>query len=210
MKITDLYRIRRFPWITLAVIVCCIIVTSIAAILPESYNSLALSNQPQYVWQYVSGVFLHGTGGDTAMALMHLTANIMMFAPYGIMIEKLIGHKKYGVLFLASWLGVSAVFQIIAGIVANGETAYGAGLSGSSYAVIAMGVYILFRLSQKSGSCFFRQPLAYVFISGLVGELFMLLPFVAGAASTVLHLAGIAIGVVMTMIFNKSIMEKLS
>lgn len=209
MKITDLYKNRSFPWITFVVAVCCVFVTLISVVKPEAYNSLAWSNSPQYIWQYISGAFLHGTGSGFSMAIMHLIANFLMFIPYGVMIEKLIGHKRFGAVFIVSWLGVSAVFQLIALVISKGETAYGAGLSGSSYAVIVMGVYILFKLFQSDKSKFFRQPLAYIFLSGLIGELFLLMPFVAGVASMVLHLAGIVIGVIMTFVFRKSICDNL-
>lgn len=207
MKITALYKKNRdIPWISLSVVFCCFVITAIAVIRPEMYYNLAWSKYPAYIWQYFSGAFLHGTSESTSMAVMHLSANILMFLPYAVMIEKMLGHQKFGIIFLCSWLGISAVFQVYVWMfVPQGEAAYGAGLSGSSYAVIAIGAYILFRLFLQDKRGFFRQPLAYLFVSGLLGELFILSPSVAGVASMLVHITGIMIGVLMVIVFHAAI-----
>lgn len=207
MKIASLYKKNRgVPWISLSITLYCFAITGIAIIRPEMYESLAWSKYPKYIWQYCSGAFLHGTGESVSMAVMHLLANVLMFVPYAIMIEKMLGHKKFGVVFLCSWLGVSAAFQVYVWMfVPNGEPAYGAGLSGISYAMIAIGVFILFRLFLQDKRGFFRQPLAYLFVGGLLGELLMLMPNVAGVALMIIHITGIIIGLIMVIVFRISI-----
>lgn len=196
------------PWITLGVVGCCVVLTMIVICWPDIYEKLAWSSPAEYFWQYVSGAFVHGDKTSATMAVAHLVANLAMFVPYGIMIEGLLGHKRFGIVFLASWLGISAVFQIIAwSVVPAGEVAYGAGLSGSSYAVLVMGVVALFQVFLLDKKKFWKQPLSYVFLSGAIGELFMLLPGVAGVLSMVIHLAGIGIGVVMTVVFHRDIRQ---
>lgn len=207
MKVIDLYKRQGFPWLTLCVAVCCGVVTAAAWLEPGMYEKLAWSNAPRHFWQYFSGAFLHGDGsGAWEMTLAHLIANLLMFVPYAVMLEKLLGHKRFGLVFLGSWLGICVVFQILAGVaVPEGETAYGAGLSGSSYAMTAMGAFVLFRLFllDRRGVC--RQRLAWVFISGLLGEALMLLSQTAGVLSMVIHLAGIGIGIVMSVVFRADI-----
>lgn len=207
MTIVNIYKKNRcFPWGSLAVVLACFLVTGIAVARPELYESLAWSKYPVYPWQYVSGAFLHGTGGDLPLTVMHLVANLLMFLPYAVLLEGMLGHKKFGLVFLASWLGISLVFQGFAWLaVPAGEAAYGAGLSGSSYAVIAMGAYVLFCLFRRNKGRFFRQPLAYVFLSGLLGEVLILLPMVAGIGSMVIHLAGIFIGAIMTFLYRSTL-----
>lgn len=205
--IMDLYRRnRQIPWISLSAAFLCIIITAVVIIWPSMYPKLVWSNSPEYLWQYVSGAFVQGDNTTTAMAIMHLAANLLMFLPYGFMIEKLIGHKKFAIVFLGSWLGISFVFQVIVLVaVPAGELATGNGFSGSSYAVVSMGAYILFRLFVMGKKKFLSQPLAYLFLGGLLGELFVLLPAVAGVWSMIIHMSGIAIGIIMSIVFRKDI-----
>lgn len=208
MKISALFAKKHsFPWVTWSVTLCCIMVTGIFILWPHLYEELAWSNQPTHLWQYVSGAFLHGDQNkQLPLTLAHLIVNLLMFIPYGVMIENLLGHKRFGITFLCSWLGASAVFQIfVYATVPTGAVAYGAGLSGSSFAIIAMGAFILFRVFLLDKKKFFRQPLAYVFLGGLIGELSFLMPAVAGVGSLVIHLAGIAIGIICTVMFHKAI-----
>lgn len=207
MRITDLYKKNReVPWITLGVVFICLAVTFIAIIRPDMYEGLAWSNTPEYIWQYVSGVFLHGTGDSVSMAIAHLLANLCMFLPYAIMIEKLVGHKKFAIIFLCSWIGVSVTFQIIARIISKGKPAYGAGLSGSAYTMIAIGAFVLFKVFLLDKKKFFRQFLSYFFIFGLIGEILMLRPDIAGGASMAIHITGVIIGMIMVIIFNKTLL----
>ena len=212
MKISALFAKKHsFPWVTWSVTLCCIMVTGISILWPHLYEELAWSNQPTHLWQYVSGAFLHGDQNkQLPLTLAHLIVNLLMFIPYGVMIENLLGHKRFGITFLWSWLGTSAVFQIfVYATVPTGAVAYGAGLSGSSFAIIAMGAFILFRIFLLDKKKFFRQPLAYIFLSGLIGELSFLHPNVAGISSLIIHLSGIAIGIICTVIFRKAIYSSL-
>lgn len=212
MKISALYAKKYpFPWVTWSVTLSCILITGISILWPQLYEELAWCNQPTHLWQYVSGAFLHGDQNkQLPMTLSHLIANLLMFIPYGVMIENLLGHNRFGITFLCSWLGISAVFQIYAyATVPAGAVAYSAGLSGSSFAVIAMGAFILFRFFLVDKKNFFRQPLAYIFLSGLIGELSFLTPSVAGVGSLVVHLCGIAIGIICSIVFRKAICSSL-
>ena len=211
MKISSLFTQKhKIPWITLIVIFCCILVTSISVVSPTAYEKLAWSNHPERLWQYISGAFLHGDGSGPAMAIAHLLANFLMFAPYAIMAEKLIGNKNFGLVFLSTWLGISAIFQILVWItVPAGEIAYGAGLSGSAFAVTVVGAFILFRVFLIDKKLFFRQPLAYVFISGLISELMLLSPGVAGVSSMIIHLSGLFIGIILTLTYKAKICDSI-
>ena len=206
MKIINLYsRKREIPFVTLTVVLACITITVFAILIPKAYKNIAWSNYPNFVWQYVSGVFLHGDGSSISMAIAHLIANLLMFVPYAVMIEKLLGHKMFLIVFLVSWIGISIAFQIITLNIPNGETAYGAGLSGCSFTVTAIGAYILYCLFETNKKLFFKQPLAYVFLTGLFGELSMLQPYIAGTDSMFIHLTGLVIGIITSIVLRKPI-----
>lgn len=211
MRISSLFTQKhKIPWITLIVIFCCVLITSISVVSPVAYEKLAWSNHPEHFWQYISGAFLHGDSSGPAMAIAHLLVNFMLFVPYAIMAEKLIGSKSFGFVFLSTWLGISAIFQILVLItVPTGEIAYGAGLSGSAFAVTVVGAFILFRVFMIDKKQFFRQPLAYIFISGLISELILLSPDIAGVSSMIIHLAGLLIGIILTIIYKAKICDSI-
>lgn len=212
MRISSLFTQKhKIPWITFIVIFCCILVTSIAVISPFAYEKLAWSNHPAHLWQYISGAFLHGDGSGPAMAIAHLLANFLLFIPYAIMVEKLIGSKHFGVVFLSTWLGISAIFQILVLItVPAGEIAYGAGLSGSAFAVTVIGAFILIKVYTIDKKLFFRQPLAYIFIGGFISELVLLSPDIAGVSSMIIHMSGLLIGMILTLIYKEKIRDSIT
>lgn len=207
MRISSLFTQKhKIPLITLIVIFCCVLITWVSGVSPSAYEKLAWSNHPEYLWQYISGVFLHGDNSGPAMAIAHLLANLLLFVPYAIMVEKLIGSRNFGVIFLSTWLGISAIFQIIAFMtVPAGEIAYGAGLSGSAFAVTVLGAFVLFRIFMIDKKLFFRQPLAYIFIGGLFSQIILLSPDIAGVSSMIIHLSGLMIGSILTMIYKTKI-----
>lgn len=211
MKIKHLYTANRhFPILSFIVAAVCCLVTVTVLIKPEWYPALAWKYPADSIWQHFGGVFLHGTNdGSAAMAAMHLSANLLMFLPFSIMIEKSIGHAKFGFAFLTSWLSSALAFVTVAAAISNGEDAYGAGLSGVSYSMITIGCAILIQIFLMDKKRFFRQPLAYVFLGGMVCELAMLNPYIAGIGSFILHLSGIFVGLILSIAFRKAIKESL-
>lgn len=211
MKIKNLYTANRhFPILSVIVAAICCLITVTVLIKPEWYPVLAWKYPADNIWQCFGGVFLHGTsGGSAAMAAAHLSANLLMFLPFSIMIEKSIGHAKFGFAFLISWLSAALAFMILAAAFSSGKDAYGAGLSGVSYSMITIGCAILIRIFLMDKKRFFRQPLAYVFLGGMVCELAMLNPYIAGIGSFILHLSGIFVGLILSIAFGKAIKESL-
>ena len=211
VTIGDLFRCsRKFPLVTFTVAALCIIVTLSAIFEPRLFDIFSCWLHPQYIWQYVSGAFLHGGEGyGTAFCLAHLCANLLMFVPYSIIIENLLGRKRTGIIFLIAWLGFSLSVHFIALAVSGGEPAQGAGLSGISYCFTTIGCYILFKLMRADRKLFRKQPLAFIFLFGLLGELLMLNPFIAGVGSLLIHISGILIGLLCILLFRTPIAEKL-
>lgn len=203
MKIKDLFsRKRPFPYLTAVIVCICFIVTTIAVIFPAAFPILAWKCPADHFWQYFSGVFLHGTNTSASMAYIHLTANLLMFAPYAVMAEKALGHLKFGIVFAASWLGGSIAFRAVALLFSKGEPSLGAGLSGIAFTFIVVGVSILYRVFKLDKKAFFRQPLAYFFLFGLIGELAVLNPYIAGMGSFILHTCGVLVGLLMAVLFR--------
>lgn len=130
---------------------------------------------------------------------------LFLFLLYGIMIEKLLGHLRGGCIFMISGASSLVVLRIIKLVMASGIATYGAGLSGIVYSLSVTSIYILAQTFFMDKKMFWRQPLAYCFLLGFVGELLVLNPVIAGIETFIINLCGLITGVVATKIFRKSI-----
>jgi len=206
-------RNQAIPVISLLVAGLCVVITVIAYVQPDLYSQLAFTYPTDHPWQYVSGVFLHGAGDRSlGLTVAHLMANMLLYLPYSIIVEKALGRKKYSVAFLISLVVSSVVFQVYAAHLmkfagGEGQGAVGAGLSGIAFSMVAMGTYLIFKACKSNPHNAFRQPLTYLFIFGFLGQLFILNPLIAGMGSFFIHTAGVITGILLTIIFRATLSE---
>lgn len=207
MKIKDIYCYKNKSWVSLMIALMCIVFTAITLLIPNTYHALAYAFPVQYPWQVCSGLFVHGTpempiGGTIG----HLVFNLLLVLPFGVMIEKIIGSKKFAVLSSYIWIVNIVTFYAIAFVVTpNGETAYGAGISGVAFFYGIIGFYVLFRLFIQTRKLIFKQVSFYLLMNVVIAMLIMVNPIVAGVASMIMHITAIVAGVVYLWIDHKRI-----
>lgn len=209
MRIKDIY-LKKGNWTVSAVIAAlCVVATVISMLFPDAYQTLAYAYPVQHPWQICSGIFLHGSPElPMAADLGHLVFNLLLVIPFGIMIEKILGSKRFAMMTLALWVVNAITFFIIAMVITPaGETAYGAGISGIAFSYGVMGLYILLALGKKSWKRLFTQVGFYLLIQIVVAMIVMVNPYVAGVASMIMHLVAIVFGLVFTVIYRKKIGE---
>lgn len=207
MKIKDIYRRKGNCIVSIVIALLCILVTTTSTIAPKTYNSLAYAYPPKYPWQICSGVFLHGSP-DLSMigTIGHLGFNLLLVLPFGIMIEKIIGSRKFLILTVCLWIVNALSFYTIA-IVATpkGETAYAAGISGIAFSYGIIGLYSLFRLAKKDVRLMLKQFSFYLLLSVIVIMLLMINPYIAGISSMIIHLIAVLAGVIYILFEHKKI-----
>ena len=91
--------------------------------MPNTYEAIAYAYPIKYPWQIVTGIFLHGAPNlPLAGSIGHLIFNLLLVIPFGIMIEKILGSKRYALMSLVLWVINAITFYVIAvGITPQGE-----------------------------------------------------------------------------------------
>lgn len=205
MKIKDVYRKKGNYIVSVIMALLCITVTIISTVVPNVYTTLAYAYPVKYPWQICSGIFLHGSP-DLSMAgtIGHLGFNLLLVLPFGIMIEKIIGSKRFLILSIYLWIVNALVFYTIAFCVTpKGETAYGAGISGIAFSYGIIGLYSLFRLAKKDLKSLFKQLSFYLLLNIVIVMLVMINPYIAGVSSMILHLAAVVAGIIYILIDHR-------
>ena len=223
MKIRNIYFGKRIPFFCIAVTVLCIAVTLISQLIPSTYEAFRFMYPVQYPWQVISYIFLQGIPKElmpeelpySAMELTigHLGYNLLLVLPFGILVEKIIGTKKMLVLF-----AMTSVLDLIANLIMGAVytktgIVYGcSGASGMAFAFMPVGMYALFLLGNRFGyGKLFKQISFYVLLGIAVPTIIIsVTPNIAGVTgipSMVIHLLGLAIGILFSSMFRKTLQD---
>ena len=136
---------------------------------------------------------------------------MLLVIPFGILVEKVIGCKKFLILTVAAWLlDVTFIYVMAAALVPSDATFSSNGASGLAFSYMPVGLWVLFNLGKKFGfgklfkqiSFYFLMPIAITTI------VFALSPNIAGATtvwSMYLHLIAVAVGIIFAVVFRKTI-----
>lgn len=207
MKIVDMYKNENTCVVSIVTALLCAAVTGISLVFPQQYDALAYAYPIQYPWQIVSGLFLHGSPQlSLAGSIGHLLFNLMLILPFGVLIEKLIGSRRFLTAFICFWAVNIITFYMMAVIVTpKGEVAHGAGISGVAFSYGVIGLYILIKLTMIAKRQVFKQGSFYLLTSIAIAMLIMINPYIAGIASMVIHLVAVISGAVFLMIQHQNI-----
>ncbi|MBQ2201142.1 MAG: rhomboid family intramembrane serine protease [Clostridia bacterium] len=205
MKIRDIYFKKGNYVVSAIVAALCIAVTTVYLLFPQTWESIAYSYPINHPWQICSGIFLHGSPElSTEATVGHLLFNLLLILPFGLLIEKAIGSKRFFIMFLILWaINAVAFFVIAMTTTPKGETAFSAGISGIAYAYEVVGLYVLYSLGRKDFKLLFKQVSFYCLIG--IAVVMLLLICAAGLWSAVIHFIAIVCGVIFTIAFHKTI-----
>ena len=223
MKIRNIYFGKRKPFFCIAVTVLCIVVTLISQLIPSTYEAFRFMYPVKYPWQAISYIFLQGVPQEllpegfqySAMQLTigHLGYNLLLILPFGILVEKIIGTKKMLILFATTCIADLIANLIMGAIYTRGGDTYGcAGASGMAFAFMPVGMYALFLLGNRFGYAkLFKQISFYVLLGIAVPTIIIsVTPNIAGVTgipSMVIHLLGLAIGIIFSIMFRKTLQD---
>ena len=223
MKIRDIYFSKGLCIVSLAIAFLCILITTIAQLIPSAYMTFVFTYPLKYPWQLITYVFLHGYIAELIppelpynpmqLTIGHLIYNLLLVIPFGVLIEKVIKSKRLLLLSITAWL-INVTFSIILAIVntPEGETTMVAGASGLVFSYMPIGMYIIFVMGKKYGfGQLFKQIPFYLLLPIATATLIIALsPDVKGVAgiwSMIMHLIGIFVGVTFSVIYNKRIKD---
>lgn len=221
MKIRNIWLSGKFPVVSVLIAFLCIAVTVISILVPAAGGSFSFTYPVRNPWQFITYMFEHYTPQEQippelqvasfSLSFGHLVFNLLLVIPFGILIENVVGSRKFLVLSAAAWLvDIAVIYTLCAAITPEGGESICRGASGLAFSFMPVGVYILYILGRKYGfgklltqvSFWFLMPLA------VVTMVIALSPDVAGIAnvwSMLLHLLAVVIGIVFTVVFRKTI-----
>lgn len=207
MKIREIYGSKNKCIVSIIMAALCIAITLITALIPDTYTKVTYAYPLIYPWQILSGIFVHGSPdlGVTG-TVGHLGFNLLLVLPFGILIEKITGSKKFLIYTVCLWVINAITFYIIAFFsTPAGEHSYGAGISGIAFSYGAVGLYALFKLFKKDKKQAIRQVSFWLLLNIALIMLVMINPFIAGSASMIMHLVSVIAGIIYLLIRHKDI-----
>lgn len=209
MKIKDIYHKKGNYIVSICIAILCVTVTLISLVVPNAYQAIAYAYPIKYLWQIGTGIFLHGAPNlPTAGSVGHLIFNLLLVIPFGIMIEKILGSKRLALMSFVLWIVNAITFYSIAFVITpQGETAYGAGISGIAFSYGIIGLYILFSLGKKNFKLMFKQVSFYLLFNIIIAMIVMVNPYVAGVSSMIVHIVAIIFGVLYVIYYRNIISD---
>ena len=221
MKIRNIYLNKNVPVVSIVIALMCIGITVISVLVPAVGDNFSFTYPVRNPWQFITYMFEHYTPQEqippelgvesSRLSIGHLIYNLMLVLPFGVLVEKVIGTKKFLILSIAAWLAdIATTFIMCAAITPEGEESICKGASGLAFSFVPVGLLILFVMGKKFGfgklfkqiSFYFLMPLAIMTL------VIALSPSVAGITtiwSMLLHLIAVVGGIIFAVVFRKTI-----
>lgn len=146
-------------------------------------NELALDGQ---VWRFFTSIFLHGS-------ISHLLYNLLALFFFGIAVEKLIGSKRFLLVYFGS--------GIIANIISINFYPSSLGASGAIMGII--GVLTIIKPMMIVWAFGLILPMFIAAILWIIGDVFGV--FFPSGVGNIAHLSGIGVGVIVGLFLRRSI-----
>jgi len=164
-----------FLWLSLVCIIC-FILQNLSSWFTELFvlNKGAVYNYE--VWRFVSSIFLH-------LGIIHLAYNLFALLFFGFLLEKLIGSKRFLILFFAS--------GIIANLISIWFYNSSLGASGAIYGIL--GTLIVIKPMMIVWAFGLILPMFIAGILWVIGDLIGL--FIPSNIGHIAHLSGIFVGI---------------
>jgi membrane associated rhomboid family serine protease len=181
----------RYKWFAIQLVIICVIVFIFQNIYTGITDEFALVSATvlSKPWTLITSIFLHGS-------FEHLFYNMFALALFGSILEKIIGGKKFLIIFFVSGVisGIGSVFFYTASIGASGAIF---GILGTLGALRPrMTVYV----------SYVPMPMAVAVILWAIGDLIGL--FAPSNIANAAHLFGLAFGLVVGLLLKEKHSEQ--
>lgn len=180
----------KFQWYAIKLSIACIFIFILQVSYPTITDDFALlaKDALSRPWILLTSVFLHG-GAE------HLLSNIFALALFGSILEKIIGGRRFLIIFFASGLvaGIgSALFY---------EAALGA--SGAIFGIIGC----LTALRPKMMVWVYGAPMPMMVAAGFWATMDLLGVFYPTNIANIAHLCGLVLGIIIGLFMRKKFAE---
>jgi membrane associated rhomboid family serine protease len=169
----------KYRWFAIQLVIVCVIVFIFQNIYPQITDEFALVSATVLAepWTLITSIFLHGS-------FEHLFYNMFALALFGSILEKVIGGKRFLIIFFVSGVisGIGSVFFYTASI----------GASGAIFGV--MGALAALRPRMTIYVGFVPMPMAVAVVLWAAGDLIGI--FAPDEVAHAAHLFGLAFGLI--------------
>jgi len=165
-----------------------LIIVFILQILISGFTELFVLNKSALYnyeyWRFVSAIFLHGS-------VVHLLYNLFALALFGFILEKLIGSRKFLLVFFAS--------GIIANLIAVNFYSSSLGVSGAVYGIL--GCLVVLKPLMIIWAFNLPMPMFIAAILWIIGS--VLGVFMPSNIGDIVHLSGIGAGILVGLLLKE-------
>lgn len=177
----------KFRFFALWLALLCIIMFVLQLIIPGFTDSLVL-NQQSFIqpWRFATAIFLHGS-------LSHLLYNLFALALFGLILERLAGSRRFLLVFFAG--------GIFANLVSANFYSSSLGASGAIFSVI--GALAIIRPLMMVWAFSIPMPLFIALTLWVAGDILGI--FMPSDTANIAHLSGIAVGIILGLMFRLTI-----
>ncbi len=167
--LTDiLYRKKLgVPFLSLILIISCLAVSIPTYFFPQLYKVFGGGHYKFYIWQYVTMVFEHGS--HDLNIFLHLGANIIVIAFFGVLAEKILGTRKFLILTVVSAATFYSRFYL--------EGLHGNGISGVIWAYISITVIVVIDMYKINKEKLMKDYSFYIFVVLILVTMFGITAF---------------------------------
>jgi len=180
----------KYNWFAIKLVIICVIVFILQIIYPQITNQFALVsiNVLSNPWTTVTSIFLHGN-------FQHLFYNMFALGLFGSVLEKIIGGKKFLILFFVSGI-ISSIGSILF---------YTASIGASGAIFGVLGTLAVLRPRMTVYVSYVPMPMALAVALWSIGDLVGL--FAPTEVAHAAHLFGLAFGLISGFILRKQFKE---
>jgi len=174
----------KFRFYALWLSALCILFFIIQQIFPGFTDLMLLDSAfPFQIWRYLTSIFVHAN-------IIHLIYNLFALALFGSILEKLIGSRKFLLVFFLSGL--------LANVMAINFYPLSLGASGAIYGIF--GALVILQPGMDVWAFGFPMPMFIAGIIWVAGGFIGL--FIPSDTGHIAHLSGIAIGFLFGILFR--------
>lgn len=183
---------RRFKFYAFK-LAAIIILVFLAQLLIPNFTELFLLNQefPFQIWRFFTAIFLHGS-------LSHLIFNLFGLVLFGSILEKLIGGRRFLIVFLAT--------GIVANLIAVNFYSSSLGASGAIFGIL--GALILLKPMMVVWAFGLPMP---IFVAGILwaaADTLGVFGFGQSGIGNIAHLSGLGFGLLFGAYYRKLIEKR--
>lgn len=206
----DLYYRKKLgtPWISILLILTCFIVWVATLTDDNLWVVFATHSRPIYFWQYFSGLFQHSFSPKWFYTV-HFASNISVIALFGVIIERIIGTKKYLLLNILSGC-IGLMYFFLSHINHEYNSTFN-GISAIVWSYAPLALMILMQLHKLN-----KQVIKEKMFFLMVFELFFMwifvtvMDFLGSNTSNDNHLVATIVGVAFLLAYKNSVKFNIS